>query len=152
MSWLKSNFYEASREANYKTLVPKIIVEPILFDNENIEDYKIFCYQGMPKLILVDSDRNINHKRNVFDADWNELDITLHYPRNPTSVQKPATLHAMLDAAKKISENFSFVRVDIYTDNKNICIGEITNCSGGAGKKFGSFEEEKFASKIIFES
>jgi len=36
--WLRKNHYRRDREANYKTLKPKIIVEPIIFGNSNLED------------------------------------------------------------------------------------------------------------------
>ena len=31
---------------NYLNLKPKIIIEPLLFDDDNIIDYKFFCYKG----------------------------------------------------------------------------------------------------------
>ena len=40
--WFSSNYYNRSREANYKLLKPKIIVEELLFNDENIKDYKFF--------------------------------------------------------------------------------------------------------------
>ena len=45
-SWFDINYYRTGREANYKLLKPKVIVEPILFGNWNLQDYKIFCLNG----------------------------------------------------------------------------------------------------------
>ena len=58
--WFSSNYYNRSREANYKLLKPKIIVEELLFNDENIKDYKFFCYKGKSKIISVDIDRFTN--------------------------------------------------------------------------------------------
>ena len=44
-----SNYYNRSREANYKMLKPKVIVEELIFNDENIKDYKFFCYNLKPK-------------------------------------------------------------------------------------------------------
>ena len=40
--WFLSNYYNRSREANYKMLKPKVIVEELIFNDENIKDYKFF--------------------------------------------------------------------------------------------------------------
>ena len=65
--WFFMNFYERSREINYKNLKPKVIVEPIIFNEDNLKDYKFFCYKGIPKIISVDFDRHVDggkkHKR-----------------------------------------------------------------------------------------
>ena len=149
-SWLRLNYYDLSREANYRYLMPKIIIEPIVFEDPNPIDYKIFCFNGKPKIILVDVDRATNHKRNIFDSEWNELPIILGFPRNSPPASKPLHLNLMLDIASKLSQKFSLVRIDLYSDNQNIFVGEITNCSGSANERFDSFESEKLISKFIF--
>ena len=55
--WLYINYYYLSREQNYRHLVPKIIVEEFFSkDGQTVpDDYKIFCFRGVPKLIQVDS-------------------------------------------------------------------------------------------------
>ena len=55
--WFDLNYYRVSREANYKTLQPKIIVEPFIFGVPHPNDYKFFCYKGSPRLIKVIIDR-----------------------------------------------------------------------------------------------
>ncbi len=40
--WFALNYF-AGREINYRLLRPKVIVEPLIFDSDNVEDYKIFC-------------------------------------------------------------------------------------------------------------
>lgn len=56
------------REWAYYGLEPGIIVEELLINEQNpeagVNDYKIFCYDGKPKYIIVDVDRYIGHKRN----------------------------------------------------------------------------------------
>lgn len=47
--------YAATREANYRYLVPKVIVEPLLSQDGGLLDYRFFCVGGKPKFITVDT-------------------------------------------------------------------------------------------------
>jgi hypothetical protein len=131
--WLKHRYYDhTAREANYKTLKPKVIVEPLIFGSDNPTDYKIFCYKGKPKLLQLDLDRYIEHTEKFFDAEWNEMPFSIHYPRSRRSVEKPKNLEKMLEVASLLSSHFNFVRVDLYSNGEQCVVGEITNCPGGA--------------------
>ena len=148
--WFSIDHYRSGREANYKTLKPKVIVEPVLFNDFNISDYKIFCYQGSPKLIQVNMDRFIDRKRQFLDTQWNELFFSINDKRCERRLDKPANLEEMLNIAAKLSQGFSFVRVDMYSDGKSCKVGEITNCSENATGRFIPRSAEKIASQIIF--
>lgn len=131
--WLKHRYYNhTARETNYKTLKPKVIVEPLIFGSSNPTDYKIFCYKGKPKLIQLDLDRYIEHTEKFFDPEWNEMPFTIHYPRSRRGVEKPKNLETMLEVARLLSSHFNFVRVDLYSNGEECLVGEITNCPGGA--------------------
>ena len=131
--WLKYRYYNhTAREINYKTLKPKVIVEPLIFGDSNPTDFKIFCYMGKPKLIQVDMDRYIEHTEKFFDPQWNELPFSIHYPRSRRTMEKPKNLDKMLEVAGLLSSHFNFVRVDLYSNGEECLVGEITNCPGGA--------------------
>jgi hypothetical protein len=149
-SWFKLNYYYAGREANYRTLRPKVIVEPLIFDSPDVEDYRIFCYQGEPRLIQVDLDRHTNHTRKIYDIDWNEQDFSILYPRATKAIKKPDTLPEMLAIARQLAAPFSLVRVDLYSNDQQIYVGEITNCSANAGGIFRPLSAEKKASELMF--
>jgi hypothetical protein len=148
--WFALNYYFKSREPHYQRLRPKVIVEPLIFDRDNVEDYKIFCYHGEPRIIQVDVDRYIDHRRKFFDTGWAELDFSIIYPRAPHHIAKPDTLEEMLAVARALSRQFSFVRIDLYTDNRRVLVGEITHCSDNAGGVFVPRSAEKFASERMF--
>jgi len=149
-SWLDFNHYDDTREVNYRYLVPKIIVEPLIFENGNIEDYKIFCFRGKPRLIQVDIDRYIDHTRLYFDDQWNEMDFSILYPKSGKNIARPECLAQMLDLAARLSEDFEFIRVDFYTDGRNLLVGELTNCPENASGTFIPASAEKEASRLIF--
>jgi len=148
--WLKSSHYHVNREANYKTLKPKVIIEPLIFDSVNLSDYKIFCYNGKPKLIQMDVDRYIEHSRKFFDPDWNEMSFSLLYPRSNRLLEKPKNLDKMLAVASSLSSYFNFVRIDLYSNGKECLVGEITNCHGNAWESFIPKSGEMIASNMIF--
>jgi len=132
-NWFKSSYYHTNREANYKTLRPKVIVEPLIFGSDNLSDYKIFCYFGKPKLIQVDIDRYIEHTEKFFDTDWNEMPFSIHFPRSVhCQIEKPRNLDTMLSVASSLSNYFNFVRIDLYSNGDECLVGEITNCPGSA--------------------
>lgn len=118
------------REWAYYGLQPGIVVEELLVNAKNpeagINDYKIFCYGGKPKYIIVDVDRYIGHKRNFYDVDWNNLHISSDCPASDREIEKPENFDEMLRIASKLSEDFPYVRVDLYNIEGKIYFGELT--------------------------
>ena len=118
------------REWAYYGLKTGIIVEQLLVNKEEpkagVNDYKIFCYNGHTKYIIVDVDRYIGHKRNFYDREWNNLHITSDCSATDREIEKPDNLEKMLEIAEKLSDNFPFVRVDLYNISGKIYFGELT--------------------------
>lgn len=118
------------REWAYNGLKHRIIAEKLLVNEAKpeagIDDYKILCFNGEPKCIVVDTDRYIGHKRNFYDIEWNDLKVTSDAPACDREIPKPDNLEAMLCIAKKLSEDFPFVRVDLYNVSGKIYFGELT--------------------------
>lgn len=118
------------REWAYYGLKPGVIVEELLVNEENpeagVNDYKIFCYNGKAKYIIVDVDRYIGHKRNFYDVDWNNLNATSDCPASDREIEKPQNFEKMIEVAEKLSEGFPYVRVDLYNVSGKIYFGELT--------------------------
>jgi TupA-like ATPgrasp len=149
-SWFKLNYYRVFREANYKNLLPKIIVEPILFDNDNLVDYKLFCIRGVPKLVQVDVNRRIQHARTFYSVDWVRQHYEFTYP-SAGDIQRPDNLGDMLQVASRLSEDFSFVRVDLYSNGAETCVSELTHCPNAALGRFYPRRAERAASASLFD-
>jgi len=150
VSWFSLSHYLNSREANYKTLEPKVIVEPILFENDNLHDFKIFCYKGEPKLIQVDVNRYISHERKFYDLNWQEMPFTLNFPLYKGAIEKPENLDVMLRVAGDLSKNFEFIRIDLYSSGTQVYVGELTSFPGNIEGNFIPPESEEQASSILF--
>ena len=148
--WFYLDYYRAGREVNYRDLQPKVIVEPLIFGSARVDDFKLFCWKGEPKLIQQDFDRHTHHTRKFFDTDWNEQDFSIIYPRSTVPAPRPMTLPVMLEVARRLSAPFSFIRIDLYTDDRRVLVGEITNCSENAGGFFRPRSAERIASQILF--
>ena len=75
--WLKRNYYHRSKEWPYKNVKPRIICEKYMADESGtqLKDYKVFCFNGEPKIIQVDFDRFKEHKKNMYDPQWNYVHI-----------------------------------------------------------------------------
>lgn len=126
---LHTKYYKISKEWVYETIEPKIIIEPLLNDDdkEDLKDYKILCFNGVPKLIQVDMNRFHGHQRNMYDTNWNLIDMKLRVPNNPSKqVSKPIQLELMLKLASQIAKDIPFLRVDFYVVKDFLYFSEAT--------------------------
>lgn len=128
---LNGNYYWHGREWPYKNVPKRIIAEPYISDNihADLPDYKIFCFSGKPKVILVCGDRYqpTGLTEDFYDIEWNHLDIKRPTHANAKAgYSKPAVLPEMLSLAEKLANDLPFARIDFYIVNKTIYFGEIT--------------------------
>ena len=126
--WFDIDLYGRKREQNYRWLKPKIIVEEFVSDDGRTipDDYKIFCFDGVPRFVQVDSDRFTGHRRNLYDTGWNRIPAALKYPNREADHPRPARLDDMLALAGRLSAPFRFVRVDLYVTAGGIRVGELS--------------------------
>lgn len=151
---MRHNYYHTSREWQYKDITPKILVEALISDNEGKvpKDYKIHCFNGVPEVIQVDSDRFEDHKRNMFTCDWIEQPFQYQYEGIP-GIVKPKNLEKILELAKILSEPFPFARIDFYDVGSCIYFGEITfHPESGFGRFIPNEWDEKLGNKLNLDS
>lgn len=119
------------REWPYECNTARIIIEKYLVDEKSafecITDYKFFCFNGIVKYIVVDINRSTNHRRNIYDINWNVVEVETDCPRIKSKIEKPTLFKEMVELAQYISQEFPFVRVDLYCINdEKIVFGELT--------------------------
>lgn len=146
-NWMNRNWFWYGREWPYKNVKPRIICEQFLEGEagKSPEDYKFFCFDGIPKLIQVDLDRFGEHKQNFYDSNWNFMDISIHCENDKSSkIQKPYNFDKMIEIVKELSRNIPHVRVDLYNLNGEIFFGELTfyHLSGFAKFKTDGLEKK----------
>ena len=154
IEWLSLNYYDVSREANYKYLTPKIIVEEPIFGRHDVDDVKFFCVHGKVKVIQWDFDRHVNHTRLLYDRNWKSLDASIGYPKSDKTKSKPSTLNEMINVAEMLAKPFSLVRIDLFFDEETekYYVGEITHCHGSSNESFDSKDSEVRVTKTLFDS
>lgn len=117
---------------------PKIIVENRLKDDKwGIPlDFKFFVFGGRVEYIEVDFNRFSNHERSMYKRNWKRAEFEYEYPRGP-DIEKPDRLDEMISIAETLGENFSFVRIDLYSPNdEKVVFGEMTFAPEGGGGRF----------------
>ena len=134
-----------TREWPYKNVKPRVICEQYLYDNfiEDAPDYKFFCFNGKPKLIMVNSERRSTSgvKTNVYDLDWNLLSMREQdYPNNPKTDIKPQRIQEMIHLAEVLAKGLPHIRVDFNYVNNKIFFGEMTFFHTGGRTFFQPFE------------
>lgn len=129
--WMKDDWWKRG-EVQYKFIKKKIIIEEYLGD---IETYKFYCFNGIPKVMYVSSNEwkdGVCYKDeylDYFDMNFNHLNCLLKgHKNNPNKIKKPSNFEEMIEISKKLSKDFPFVRVDLYDVNGKIYISELTFC------------------------
>lgn len=148
-NWFSQSVYSETREANYRYLRPKVIVEPLLFDGENLPEFNIFCVDGATKLVQVHFDRWINHTQSLYSVGWSKQSYATAFPVGH-DIAPPTNLSEMLEVAQRLAAEFTFIRVDLYSDGKRIYVGELTNCPGNACIRFCPPSGEGVISALLF--
>lgn len=142
--WLKLNYSYNGGEWVYRDIKPQIVIENFLCDddNNNIKDYRIFCFNGKPKAIHVDYDVHTNYRRTIFNTKWELQDMEYARPINVhKTIVKPICLDEMLEYAKILSKPFPFVRVDFYVVNGKALFSELTFMPSSG---YGKFKPEEY--------
>ena len=133
--WLKTTYGTYSVEPHYRDIPHRVYCETCIAKPEVLVDYKIFCLNGKPSFILVCGDRVVEEGKGtslslyLYDTQWNPLDgVTSYHAERPGegSIPTPKKLAEMLDIASKLSEDFDFVRVDLYETDEKVLFGELT--------------------------
>lgn len=131
-SALKSNYYNKSRERNYKNIVPRLICEELLVPNtsKGLIDFKVFCFWGKSQFFSVNYSENNKAYHGLFFSDGRPIPIRNRYH----NIQDDFFLHQrelLNSLAEKLASPFEFVRVDFYLCDSRIYFSELTFHSGG---------------------
>ena len=106
------------------------------------DDYKINqCHEQM-LFIEVDSHRFCaNHTRAMFDENFSKLPFQFSAANLPLTknVEKPHNLAALLEVAKTLAKPLNYVRVDVYSTNNRIYVGELDSIQRDTTESMGIY-------------
>lgn len=129
-SAMKYDIYKSLREWPYKRIPHRIIAEQLLEEDAeggDVPDYKFYCFNGEPKVLLIASNRFTAHNFDYFDMEFKKLPITSSYGGNSeVAFAKPTRFEEMKAIASTLSKGIPHVRVDLYFSCKKVYFGELT--------------------------
>lgn len=127
---LSSDIFIQTREWPYKNVVGRIIAEEYISDgsSEVLKDYKFYCFNGIPKVMLVATERFKSEHPcfDYFDMEKNHLPFTQGGENNSVQPSLPENFDEMVKSAAALSVSLKHVRVDLYDANEKIYFGELT--------------------------
>lgn len=126
--YAKRNFFHARREAQYRNLEKKLIVEQNLAPDQRIKDYKFACSDGHVLHGRLDVDRfTPQHRRALFTVPgFDVIPVRCGGLDFPERIERPPHLAQMVDIAAQLSRGFDFVRIDLYDTPQGVYFGEFT--------------------------
>ena len=143
---MKSDIYGVYREWPYKNVKSRIIAEKYIGkQNEDLKDYKFFCFNGVPKYCQVISGRNDVMSIDFFNMEWEHQPFhePKQFPFSKEEINRPQSLLEMVKLSQLLSCNIPFIRVDFYEVNGRPFFGELTffPTSGMGGFEPGEWDE-----------
>lgn len=151
--WLDTTYGTYSIEPHYKTIPHRIYAEQVLGNRKGLIDYKFHCCNGKPQFIMACRDRDLykaGHQqvRELFDTEWHDLSQNV-IPPGKAITPKPANLSYMLEIAKTLAIDFTFVRVDLYEVEGKVYFGELTfSPTGGTFPTYSNKFIEEMGEKL----
>lgn len=138
---------------HYKYIQRKLIVEKYIdgLNDDYPDDFKIYCFNGVPTYIMVCNTRDSGHTQfYFFDRQWNFCPLykdAVHGINN-FSMNKPKGLDKVFFYAEQLCKPFPYVRIDFYLINGQPVFGEMTFVPSGGfdvntGKEDVSQENER---------
>ena len=149
---LRRDMFYAGREWVYKNVERKVFAEKFMVDESGTElkDYKIFCMNGEPEVIEVDYGRFTKHMRNIYNKEWERLEMEIEFPSDASHViDRPARLQEMLQLARRLSAGIPHVRTDFYSIDDKLYWGELTFYHGSGMEDFRPEEWDERLGKLI---
>lgn len=135
--WMKEDYWKFYAEVNYKNIEKKIICEKYIETDDGLlpTDYKVYCFNGSAKLVLLCVGREQGHPKFYFyDTNWNLIrcnEDSINASKD-FSIEKPMGIDDIFYYAEMLSNPFPFVRVDFYLADGNAIFGELTFTPSGA--------------------
>ena len=148
------DIYKGYREWPYKNVPKRILAEVFIEDgkNEDLIDYKFYCFNGEPIYCQVIRDRHSIETIDFYDMNWIlqpfvGLNPKAQNGRKP--LRKPQNFNTMIEICRKLSKDIPFVRIDQYNVNGTIYFGEITFYPGSGLGRFKPHEWNKKLGGLI---
>ena len=137
----------------YENIKPRLIIEEYIEEIAATDsDYKIFCFNGKPKLFYIANNFASNNSHDsqrvsYYDINGERLPIVYdgYQQSNIKKLEINDRIKEMLKISEKIASVFPFVRVDFFNTKQKLYLAELTFTPGGG---FGKYEPREYDYKI----
>jgi len=150
-AWLKKDYGKYMGERHYKGIQPRIICERHLEEAGGGQppDFKVYCFNGRPRLVLTARDRFTSVKYGMYDLAWNRMDVFDDKVVWDETTLRPDCLNELLDCAARLAEPFPFVRADFYVIGGRPVFGELTfTPAGGMWRSYNDYGSRLLGSML----
>jgi hypothetical protein len=137
--WLQRDYSRYHREWSYQGIQQRIMAEQMLVgpDGEPPPDYKLWVIGKKVRMITVDRNRFTQRTRNIYRANWEQVDARQYPCANHPTDPRPAQLDHLIDVAEYLAAPFEFMRVDCYlAGDDSLYVGEFTSSPGAGYERF----------------
>ena len=107
-------------------------------DGSQFTELNFYCFHGEPKFTLVindylqdNGDIDHNFTRNLYDVDWNPINVEANHQRQGRWIEKPTEYDEAVKVARSLAKDFLFIRIDLYVGDGRILFSEITPAPAG---------------------
>jgi len=140
LKWLQTNYgdtFGLGTEWCYRHVRPSIIIEEFLEEEGRfVADYKFWCFSGRVECATVHLNRQEKHVTLTFSRDFEPYRFPFPLNDPGQRVCRPPGFNKMVSLAETLTDDFDFMRVDMYNVNGRIMIGEFTVYPGGGYLRF----------------
>ena len=148
---LKHDYYWSSREWPYKNVLPRIIAEQYMEDENTargLTDYKFFCFNKKPEMIYVSQglENHATASISFYDLDGRKMPFwRSDFKPIDGDFTLPGNFEKMVTIAEKLAEMVPspFVRIDLYSIWGKIYFSEVTFLPCGGMLPFQPTEWDK---------
>ncbi|MCD8369055.1 MAG: hypothetical protein LUC94_01755 [Clostridiales bacterium] len=144
--WMKIDYGRISGELQYIGIQRHIMIEKFIETpgDELPVDFKFFCSRGKVICCLVITGRGRNKLRVFVDKNYDWLEIEKGVVVRDYKQTRPDSYDNMWKMAGKLSQQFPFVRVDLYDVRGKIIFGELTFTPHGMVHNYMTLEAQKW--------
>ena len=130
-SWLAIDYSDFFGEWVYAHAARVLVVEERLqFDSVVPPDWKFMCGNGRVIMVQLDIGRFADHRRNLYDRDFNIFENAALANLQNVHATKPSAWGKAVLIAERLAKSFDFIRVDLYIIGDDVYFGELTNYPG----------------------
>lgn len=151
-TWMGLNYaFCNGLELHYMNIRPRIIAEEYLENDHNdLNDYKVFCFDGKARHVMYLTDRKVGMKMSFYDLDWNKEPFAYNFPVNQDHIPRPQRLEELIEISEKLAQGFAHARVDFYILNDgSLKFGEITFTSATGVCKWTPPQQDRVYGDLI---